>query len=226
MKKHFSITEKHFPMSRTRTAAIALAACLAAPLLLGAAPQPRGEIIGDDVYVNCEYRVAAQFPGEPKFKDITYRDGARAAPARQFYVERDAGLLSVTVVHFPDGPELDPKVIASAAESLRKRGEVRFDFSVFYDDPGIPGRQIQIALPGGRFLQGSVYMAKNRLYITEAQSGPNDFPALLFSQSVSLIDENGTDLDTNPINVNTNNPGTSAGLPSRQYDCSRINRRH
>jgi hypothetical protein len=37
---------------------IALTACVLAPLLQGAAPQ-QGEIIGDDVYVNCEYRVAA-----------------------------------------------------------------------------------------------------------------------------------------------------------------------
>lgn len=202
-----------------------MVSCLLAPLLSAAAPQPRGEIVGDDVYVNCEFRVAAQFPVEPKFRDSVYRDGARTAPAREFYVERDAGLLSVTVVNFPDGPELDPQAIAKAADTLRGRGEVRFDFSVFYDDPGIPGRQLQIALTNGRLLLGSVYMANHRLYITEAASPPNDFPALLFSQSVSLIDENGTDLDTNPINLNTNNPGTSAGLPSRQYDCSRINRR-
>jgi hypothetical protein len=213
-------------MSRNYAPGVTLASSLLALLLLsGAAPQPRGEIVGDDVYVNCDFRVAAQFPTEPKFRDVVYRDGARTAPARQFYVERDSGLLSVTVVNFPDGPELDPKAIANAADTLRARGEVRFDFSVFYDDPGIPGRQLQMALPNGRFLLGSVYMAKRRLYITEAISPPNDFPALLFSQSVSLIDENGTDLDTNPINVNTNNPGTSAGLPSRQYDCSRLNRR-
>jgi hypothetical protein len=203
---------------------VALVSCALAPLLQGAAAQPRGEIIGDAMYVNCEYRVAAQFPGEPKIRDIIYRDGARTAPARQFYVERDAGLLSVTVVSFADGLDVDPQSISNAAESLRQRGEARYDFSVFYDDPGIPGRQLQIALMNGRFLHGSVYMAKHRLYISEATAAPNDFPALLFSQSVSLIDENGTDLDTNPV-VPSVTPGTSAGLPSRQYDCARINRR-
>ena len=212
-------------MSKHYAVCAALISATLMPLLQGAAPQPRGEIIGDDVYVNCEYRVAAQFPGEPKIRDLTYRDGARTAPARQFYVERDTGLLSVTVVNFPDGPEVDLKAIGNAAESLRRRGEVRFDFSVFYDDPGIPGRQLQMALPGGRSLNGSVYMANHRLYITEATQEPNDFPALLFSQSVSLIDENGTDLDTNPVGVATNAVGTSAGLPSRQYDCSRLTRR-
>jgi hypothetical protein len=68
-------------------------------------------------------------------------------------------------------------------------------------------------------------MANHRLYITEATAPPNDFPALLFSQSVSLIDENGTDLDTNPVTPTSNTVGTSAGLPSRQYDCSRLYRR-
>lgn len=211
-------------MSKQRLAFVALSACMLAPMLQGAAPL-RGEIVGDDVYVNCEYRVAAQFPGEPKFRDITYRAGTRSAPARQFYVERGSDILSVTVAHFADGPEMDPQLLGIAADTLRQRGDVRFDFSVFYDDPGIPGRQIQIALANGHLLHGSVYMAKNRLYVTEASAEPNDFPALLFSQSVSLIDENGTDLDTNPIGVATNNVGTSAGLPSRQYDCSRINRR-
>ena len=99
---------------------------------------------------------------------------------------------------------------------------------MFYDDAvsaRIPGRQLQIALNNGHFLNGSVYMADHRLYITEAIAEPDDFPALLFSQSVSLIDEHGTDLDTNPITLNSDTPGTSAGLPSRQYDCSRLSRR-
>ena len=211
-------------MSRHHGICIALFSSLLAPLLQGAVAPQRGEIIGDDVYVNCEYRMAAQFPSEPKIRDTTYRDGARTAPARQFYVDRPEGLLSVTVVHFADGLDVDPQSISNAAETLRQRGEVRFDFSVLYDDP-IPGRQLQMKLTNGRFLLGSVYMANRRLYITEAVSEPNDFPALLFSQSVSLIDENGTDLDTNPVTPTSNTVGTSAGLPSRQYDCSRINRR-
>jgi hypothetical protein len=213
-------------MSKHYAVCVALVSSVLAPLLQGAAPQQRGEIIGDDVYVNCEFRVAAQFPSEPKSRDITYRDGARTAPARQFYVDRDSGLLSVTVVNFADGPDLDPQSISNAAETLRRRGQVRFDFPVFYDDPGIPGRQLQIGLTNGRFIQGSVYMANHRLYITEATSEPNDFPALLFSQSVSLIDANGTDLDTNPVTPTSNTVGTSAGLPSRQYDCSRLSRSH
>jgi hypothetical protein len=217
-------------MSKGYAVCVVLVSSVLTLLLQGAAPTKQlGEIVGDDVYTNCEYRVAAQFPNEPKFRDITYRDGTRTAPARQFYFERPIGPLSVTVVHFSDGLDVDKQAISNAAETLRRRGEVRFDFPVFYDDAvsaRIPGRQLQIALSDGHFLNGSVYMADHRLYVTEAIAEPNDFPALLFSQSVSLIDENGTDLDTNPITLNTNTPGTSAGLPSRQYDCSRLQRKH
>ncbi len=101
---------------------LALVSSLLAPLLQGAAPPKLlGEIVGDDVYVNCEYRVAAQFPGEPKFKDITYRDGARTAPARQFYVERGTLPLSVTVVYFADGPEPWPIIASTSPRRSRRR---------------------------------------------------------------------------------------------------------
>jgi hypothetical protein len=212
-------------MYQRRFGLTVLLAFWVAPLLQGAAaPAPRGEIVGDAIYVNCEYRMAAQFPQDPKIRDITYRDSVRTAPARQFYHERPAGQLSVTIARITGGPEVDKQVIENAADTLRKRGQVRFDAFVYYDDAvsaQLPGRQLQVALPDGHILNGSVYMADHRLYITEALATTNDLEALMFSQSVSLIDENGTDLDTNPPTVSTTAVGTSAGLPNRQYDCSR-----
>lgn len=185
----------------------------------------RGEIIGDDMYVNCQYRVAAHFPSAPKVRDITYRVGNRSAPARQFYVERGMDLLSVTVAHFAQGPDQDQQLITDAAQALSRKGQLRFDYEVWYDEPNIRGRQVHLEMAQGRVLRGSVYMADHRLYITEAIADPNDFPAFLFEQSVSLIAENGADLDGNPANLATNSVGTSAGLPPRQYDCSKLNRR-
>jgi len=85
---------------------LAVAVLSLAPFVQSAAAQ-QGEIIGDDMYVNCEYRVAAHFPSEPKFRDVTYRDGTLSAPARQFYVEQDKDLLSVTVVNFTNGTDKD-----------------------------------------------------------------------------------------------------------------------
>ncbi len=211
-------------MSKHRLIYGALFACAAAPLLQGAAQQG-GEIIGDDMYVNCQYRVAAHFPSEPKLRDITYRDGTRSAPARQFYVETAMAMLSVTVVHFADGPDKDAQLMDNAVAALGRTGQMRFNYPVWYDEPNIRGHQVQIALADGRALRGSVYMADHRLYITEAVADLNDFSAFLFEQSVSLINEQGIDLDGNPANLATNSVGTSAGLPNRQYDCSRINRR-
>ena len=212
-------------MSRHRPIYVALFACALAPFLYDAAQAQGGEIIGDDMYVNCQYRVAAHFPIEPKSRDITYRDGSLSAPAREFYVEQGMTRLSVTVVNFANGPDKDPKLIDNAVSAFSRRGEIRFNYQVWYDEPNIGGRQFQVALADGRALRGSAYMADHRLYITEAVADLNDFSAFLFEQSVSLIDDKGVDLDSNPVNLATSAVGTSAGLPNRQYDCSRINRR-
>src|SRR5262245_49538249 len=177
------------------------------------------------MYVNCQYRVAAHFPSVAKVRDTTYRDGALSAPAREVYVEHGKTRLSVTVVNFTNGPDKDPKLIDNAVVAMGKRGEIRFNYSVWYDEPNIGGRQFQVALTDGRLMRGSAYMADHRLYITEAIADLNDFPAFLFEQSVSLIDANGVDLDGNPVGLATSAVGTSAGLPNRRYDCSRINRR-
>ncbi len=77
---------------------------------------------------------------------------------------------------------------------------------------------MSVGLADGRVLRGSVYMARNRLYITEAVGDRADAIVLRFEQSVSLIDENGADLDSNPV-LDTPTIGESGGLPSRQYDC-------
>ena len=211
-------------MRKNHLIGMAIVACAVAPFLQGAAEE-RADIVGDDMYVNCQYRVAAHFPSEPKFRDITYRDGSLSAPAREFYVEQDKARLSVTVVNFTNGPDKDKKLIDNAVAAFSQRGEIRFNYEVWYDEPNIGGRQFQVVLKDGRMLRGSAYMADHRLYITEAVADLNDFSAFLFEQSVSLIDATGTDLDSNPVNLATNGVGTSAGLPNRQYDCSRINRR-
>ena len=73
-------------MSKRRFALLTLSACVLAPLLQGAAPAaPLGEIVGDDIYVNCQLGMAAQFPKDPKIRNVTYRDAVRTAPAQQFY---------------------------------------------------------------------------------------------------------------------------------------------
>ena len=204
-------------MSKHNPFFVALASCLLAPSAQGAAPE-LGVPVGEDTYVNCEYRVAAIFPSEPMIRVFTYQDGERSAPAREFYLPHNEGRLSIIVAHFADGPVEDQSLIDSAAEALQGQGELLYEEVGFYDTPRIPGRQFSIALEDGRFLRGSVYMALNRLYITNAMAAPADVAAFKFEQSVSLIDQNGTDLDTNPV-LDTPTIGPSGGLPSRQYNC-------
>src|SRR5438874_9853481 len=113
-------------VSRHHGICIALFSTMLAPLLQGAVAPQRGEIIGDDVYVNCEYRVAAQFPSEPKIRDITYLDSARTAPARQFYGHPPEDWPSGTGVHFAARPDAEPQAISNACETLPQRGPAGF----------------------------------------------------------------------------------------------------
>ena len=183
----------------------ALVCCAIAPFLQGAG-QLDEPTYDDNVYVNCQYRVAAIFPRPPAIKDITYTVAARNVPARQFYVQQGTDLFSVIVADFTNGPAVDENLVAGAAVPLRQLGEVRFEAMAEYD-PGIPGRQLNIFKANGRQHRASVYMADHRLYITESDAAPGDFAALQFEQSVSIINALGTDLDKN------------GALPSRQYRC-------
>ena len=192
-------------MSRHRPIPLILLFSLVAPLLQGAG-QLDEPTYDDNVYVNCPYRVAAIFPRPPMIRDITYRVAARSVPARQFYTQQGADMLSVIVADFTNGPAVDENLVAAATIPLRQLGEVRFEAKAEYD-PGIPGRQLNIFKANGRQHRASVYMADHRLYITESYAAPGDFPALQFEQSVSLINAQGTDLDKN------------GALPSRQYNC-------
>jgi len=160
----------------------------------------------DNVYVNCQYRMAAIFPRAPAIRDITYNSAGRSVPARQFYVQQGQDFFSVIVADFTGGPAVDENLVAAATIPLQQKGEVRFQAMAEYD-PGIPGRQLNIFEANGRQRRASVYMADHRLYITESDAVPGGFAALQFEQSVSLINAQGADLDKN------------GALPSRQYRC-------
>jgi len=185
-----------------------------APVLLGGAAaidqaaQLREPTYDDNVFVSCEYRVAAIFPGKPQIRDFTYTVATRNVPAREFFVQQGMNRFSVTVATLANGPAVDNNIVAAAAIPLKQKGEVRFEYMADYD-PGIPGRQLNLSLPNGRQLRASVYMADHHLYITDSEAPEGDFAALQFEQSVSIINAQGTDLDKNP------------GQPSRQYRCQR-----
>lgn len=181
--------------STTGVAALAVAA-----IVSSAHGQQAPEDTSEQFFISCQNRFAVIYPdgARPMMREVPYttRTGAKLT-ARQFYVDRGMNRYSVTVVQFPSGPAVDEASIDFAANNLRKLGEVRFSGAGEYD-PGFPGRQLNIFQPNNRQLRASVYMADHHLVITEANAAVNDFPAIQFEQSITIIDEKGADFDTNP----------------------------
>ena len=182
-------------MSKFRPIRAVLLSCAVASVWPASlAAQQAGIPINPNFYVYCPYRVAATFPSEPMIRDITYTNGGRTVPARQFTVERGMDRFSVTVADFTNGPAIDDTIIENAVAPFRQLGEVRDQFPEDYS-PGIPGRQLNVFDSSGRQHRASVYMADHHLYLTEVDAAPGDFAALLFEQSVLLLDANGGDLN-------------------------------
>ena len=188
--------ESKVVMSIFRPISAVLLSCAVASVSAIALAAQEGDLqTVPNMYVYCQYRVAAIFPGEPMIRDIMYTNGGTTVPARQFYVERGMDRYSVTIADFTKGgPAIDDTIVENAAVALRQRGEVRFQFPEDYT-PGVPGRQLNIFDSSGRQLRASVYMADHRLYITETYAEPSDFAAIQFEQSVLMIDANGRDLN-------------------------------
>ena len=178
-------------------AAVALS-CALLPLLAGAVEAQTAPI-----YVSCSSRFAVIFPAEPKSHSLTYRaPSSPLVPARQFLVEGATGRFAVTIADFSNGPAVSEQIVERAAQDLRARGEVKFQASDRYD-PATPGRQLNIIERDGRQLRASVYMAAHRLFIAEASAAPGDVGALLFDQSMTLIDAVGRDLNKD-VELNSN----------------------
>jgi len=189
-----------------------LLSCAVAPFLQGAS-QLDEPTYDDNVYVNCQYRVAAIFPRAPAIRDFTYTNGGRSVPAREFYIQQGADKFSVIVADFSNGPAVDEKLIDNAAAPLRQRGEIRFQFAAVYD-PGIPGRQLNIFEPNGRQLRASLYMAYHRLVVTQAEASSADVDAIRFEQSIVLVDKDGYDIDR------VNAMDGTGSEPLRQWPCT------
>jgi hypothetical protein len=174
-----------------RGAVLILLALLALPACAGAQTVPASP----PFTIEREYRFAAIFPGAPQATDVSLAlsDGTSFA-ARQFRFEQDANAHRVTVVVLPQGPAIDRRLVERAAETLRRKGEVRFQADDDYD-PGLPGRQLNIFQSNGRQLRASVYMWDHRLYITEADGVPGAASLLQFEQSITLLNEDGTEVN-------------------------------
>jgi hypothetical protein len=179
-------------MSRvSRFRAASLLACIALPAFLGVALAQDSPL-----YSNPEHRFSVIFPSEPKMREVPFTTHrGETVSARQFYVEDPQSHYLITIVHVPNGPPTDEPLVEHAAEQLRKRGEILFQYKYNYD-PGVPGRQLNIRESNGRQLRSSMYMWDHRLVIAESSAPMGSSEGLQFEQSLTLIDAKGEELDT------------------------------
>ena len=175
----------------------ALFPCAALALVAGSASAQTNEA-GELSYINCEAGFGVIFPRAPMMRDVRYTTNTGAmVPARQFYLEEGGKRLMVTVARFGSGPLIDEAAMKHAADTLKARGELRYEAAGAYD-PGFPGIQLNIFPNANQQLRASVYMMEHKLYIIEALAPPSDVEALQFEQSITLVNEIGVDYDQNP----------------------------
>jgi hypothetical protein len=61
-------------------------------------------------------------------------------------------------------------------------------------EPGVGSRQMIVSLPGGRQIQGAVYMWDRHLFIVEGTGMAGSPPLLRFAQSIVLFQGNGEEV--------------------------------
>jgi len=162
----------------------------------------------ETIYAACQAGFGIIFPGAPQVRDVQYmsRSGT-AMPAKEYYVEKGGNRYSVTSVDFP--MYSDREIANHAMAELAKKGEVRQQNFVTVG-LGRPGGQMNIYTPNGRVVRAAVYMGGGKLVIAQSDAPPSDAEALVFEQSIVLVNGAGNDIDR----VNPNNNGET-----RKYDC-------
>lgn len=174
----------------------AILALFAVGLMFSASAPAFAQAENPVIYAKPEFGFQATFPEEPMMREIAYanEDGSEVT-AHQFFVTRGINEYVVTVVSFPDGPEIDFDAFDHAVVQIRAKGEVRADFEVSYD-PGIPGWQLSLSEPDGRLHRASIYMYKHRLVMAEAITEPSDLEGMRMEQSLVLLEADGSLVDT------------------------------
>jgi hypothetical protein len=164
----------------------------------------------EDIYAACEAGFALNFPGQPAVRNVTYTMPSGAnMPAQEYSVDKDGNRYSATVIQFPNGPYSDRDLVNQTMAQLAKKGELQTQLFTQLGF-GRQGGQMNIFLPNNRQLRAAVYMAQKRLIIAQAEAVTGDPFALIFEQSIALINKVGNDLDrVNPNNMNI----------TRKYDC-------
>lgn len=164
----------------------------------------------EDIYAACQAGFALNFPGVPAIRDTSYTLATGASvPAKEYFVEKDGNRYSAISIEFPNGPYSDRDLVNQTMAQLGNKGQIQ---TQLFTQLGLgrQGGQMNIFLPNGRQLRAAVYMAQRKLTIAQADAVKGDPAALIFEQSIALINKAGNDLDR----VNPNNNGET-----RKYDC-------
>jgi hypothetical protein len=167
----------------------------------------------ESIYAACEGGFGIIFPSgtEPQVRNTQYmsRNGT-AMPAKEYVVQKDGNTYSVTSVEFPVYSDRD--ITNHAMAELAKKGRVVQQNFVAVG-LGRPGGQMNIMTPNGRQVRAVTYMGGNKLVVAQSDAPMGDTDALLFEQSIVLLNKAGNDIDR----VNPNNNGET-----RKYDCRYI----
>jgi Domain of Unknown Function (DUF1080) len=166
----------------------------------------------EDIFAACNGGFGINFPAgtTPTIRDVSYTTSSGTQlPAKEYFVEKAGNRYSVTSVLFPDGPYSSRDITNHAMAELAKKGEVRTQLFVTVG-LGRPGGQMNIFTPNGRQVRAAVYMGRSRLVIAQTDATIGDSEALIFEQSIVLLNNVGNDIDR----VNANNAGIT-----RKYDC-------
>ena len=138
---------------------------------------------------------SVQFPGQPKVENGTYvaADGA-LIPAWIYSLRRGKGLFIVTVADFSDRPAEHDKVIADAADLVRKTGEVRADLQARVK--GQYGQQLSVVGKDGSLSMVAIFFADRRLYQVIGTSFPPNADEgsgdnIRFQQSLDFLGDLG-----------------------------------
>jgi hypothetical protein len=142
-------------------------------------------------YHGKEDRFAAWFPAPPAVSAAQWTDETgKVRQARRFAAERNGNTYTLTAVDYSDRPEiLYRPPIDFVAGQYRARGMVTYDEDAEVDR--IPGRQLQITLPGGRRVFFQTHYHDGRLYILEANMAPRAAPPSQFQQTLQVLDKQG-----------------------------------
>jgi hypothetical protein len=165
----------------------------------------------ETIYAACQAGFGIIWPhgAEPQIRDAQYTTATGASlPAKEYYLDRDGNHYSVKSIEFPNVYS-DRQITNHAMAELAKKGRVTYQSFVAVG-LGRPGGQMVIATPDGRAIRGAIYMGGGKLIVAEADAPAGDSNALLFEQSIVLVNKAGNDIDR--VNPNNNNV-------TRKYDC-------